>query len=611
MTPRGERGSLDSVRAPRIALVRLVLAAATLTAIPAAAETPDAHPDRGAELFVQRRLVDARIFREQGKLEASERALRRALEADPQSAAAHRLLARVLEQQGRRGPAARHWMVADRLDPPPPPPPDTPLPVDSAGVAVVLVDGAVHSGAPDESARRPAPDVEADILARRLGARLPWATVMRADPPSVAEARASLQQHGARAAISLRTDRGFCGYSRKDGDFAVAWVRVASATARELVEPPSTVREVIENPPGGDACVPYVLSRALERALLETHALDATRRRESGEWPSPVLRALFPGLGRRVAVSIERGRARLATGRITQAADSFREALAVDPEDGDARAYLREAEETLAIVRSLEPVASEDPGATDDGDRDAEDLDFSLSPQQRAIAETLLVEEQRRRDELLAALLITEVADRPPPPEAVQTLRPVALPPADATGPQLARGRTEGEVQARALFTDDGHISTVYYFSTGADTPLLREEDTTQDGQPDRWIAYENGWRRDLWEDRTANGRPDVHVRYAAAGGPVERIEVDDDDDASPERVFHYNEGALTSEARDTDGDDLLDRFEIFDGQGRVVSRDEDLNADGKPDIRSRYRDGRLISREIEDPELLEALLAE
>jgi len=52
-----------------------------------------------------------------------------------------------------------------------------------------------------------------------------------------------------------------------------------------------------------------------------------------------------------------------------------------------------------------------------------------------------------------------------------------------------------------------------------------------------------------------------------------------------------------------------LDRFETFDGDGRVTVREEDLDADGHPDVRTRYRDGRLVSREIEDPKKVEALL--
>lgn len=602
MTRAAQRGSLGPVRAPPILqLLPAALLCAGLAGGAAQAADPSASADRSVELFVQRRLVDARTFREQGRLEAAERALQRALAVSPDDPAAHRLMARVLEEQGRRGSAARHWTLADELDPPPPAPPDTPIGVSSEGLVVVLVDGA----SPATRERRPSRDLEAEVLRKRVATRLPWAKVMRADPESISDARELLRSHEARAAISLRTERGFCSSSRKDGHFAVAWLRVASATPQTLVSQPQTVREVFTDPPEGETCVPAVLARGLERALLETPALDAVRHGDrSGPWPSPALRALFPGIGRRVALNIERGRARLATGRIESAAEAFRSALEIDPEDPDAHAYLKEAEDTLAIARALDP--GDDLAGQPHGD---DLLEFSLSPAERTIAETRLDEERRRRDDLLAALVIAEVEERPPPPEAIQTLRRVEMAAPPAPGPRLARERTEGAVESRALLSEEGRVVTIYYFAVGSDVPLLREEDTNGDGRPDRWIGYENGVRRDLWEDRAGRIQPDIHVRFASDGLQIDSISVDDDGDRRPERVFRYADGQLASEARDTDGDGLLDRFETFNDDGLVITREEDLNADGHADVRTRYRNGRLLSREIENPAVVEALL--
>jgi tetratricopeptide (TPR) repeat protein len=595
------RAPLHTRRLICAALVVVAVGCATGTKTVALVPVKPEPTERDVELFVQRRLSDARAFREQGRLEAAERAARRAVEVAPEDARAHRLLARILEDQGRTSQAREQWATADALDPPPPPPSDSPLSVKSEGVVVLLVDQADPGDSPGARARRPDPRVEETILRGRLGARLPLAEMVRADPASIAEARTTLMERGARAAISLRTDRGFCGYSRKDGDFGVAWLRVASATPTALVEPPTTVREVIVDPPSGDACLRLVMARALERVLVETDVVRAVMESApSGQWPSPALRALFPGIGRRVAVEIERGRARLATGRVSEAADSFRAALEIDPEHPDALAYLREAEETMAIARALDP----------DGATSAEvgDLDFTLTDTERNIAEALLAEERRRRDELLAALVISEVEERPPPPEAVAILRPVALAEAPAPGPRLARTASEGAVEARVLYADDGTVLTTYYFAVGSQDPLLREEDTSGDGQPDRWIAYQEGLRNALFEDRNGNGQPDVTVRFDAEGR-VAAIELDANDDRRPERVFRYADGTLASEARDTDGDGDLDRFETLDAEGRVVQREEDLNGDGHVDVRSTYRDGKLVSREIEDPRVVEQLL--
>ena len=46
-----------------------------------------------------------------------------------------------------------------------------------------------------------------------------------------------------------------------------------------------------------------------------------------------------------------------------------------------------------------------------------------------------------------------------------------------------------------------------------------------------------------------------------------------------------------------------------FDAEGRVGTREDDLNADGSPDVRVRYKNGRIVSREIEDPAVVESLL--
>lgn len=604
MTHSDARGLLAAVRAPAPACwIVAVCAALVACAEPATVglvPRPGPPPaERDVELFVQRRLADARAFREQGRLEAAERALERALAVAPDHAAVHRLLARVLEEQGRMGDARGHWARADALDPPPPPPPDTPVAESTRGLVVLLVQGADDDEA---RGRRADPALERRVLENRLRTRLPGAEIAPADARSVAEARALLRSREARAALSLRVERGFCGSSHKDGDFAVAWLRVASAAPGGVVVPPVTVREVIADPPGGDACVPLALSRAIERMLGESGALRALRERARGDWPSPALRALFPGLGQRVAAEIERGRAALATGRIADAAEGFRAALAVDPEDPDARAYLREAEETLAIARALGA------DADDPGDEDGE-LYFSLSPAERAIAESLLREERQRRDELLAAVVVAEVDERPPPPEAIASLRPLPLPEPPAHGPRLARERSDAPIETRGLYDGSGAIIAVYYFADGAREPLLREEDADGDGRPDRWVAYSGGVRHELVEDRNGDGAPDVVVGYGADGEAIERIELDVDADGVPERVFRYAGGRLASEARDTDGDGRLDRVETFDGGGDVVARDDDLNGDGKVDVRSTFRAGRLVSREIEDPAVVERLL--
>jgi hypothetical protein len=89
---------------------------------------------------------------------------------------------------------------------------------------------------------------------------------------------------------------------------------------------------------------------------------------------------------------------------------------------------------------------------------------------------------------------------------------------------------------------------------------------------------------------------------FAAAGEPLERIELDDDGNGRPERVFSYTLGKLTGESRDTDRDGVLDRFDRLDESGNLVLREEDVNADGVIDVRSVYRAGRLVQRQLAAP---------
>ena len=66
--------------------------------------------------FARQRLHDARAFVKQERLEAAERALLRGLQAMPEDARLHDLLARVLAVQGRSEQADVHRERAEALD---------------------------------------------------------------------------------------------------------------------------------------------------------------------------------------------------------------------------------------------------------------------------------------------------------------------------------------------------------------------------------------------------------------------------------------------------------------------------------------------------------------
>ena len=115
---------------------------------------------------------------------------------------------------------------------------------------------------------------------------------------------------------------------------------------------------------------------------------------------------------------------------------------------------------------------------------------------------------------------------------------------------------------------------------------------------PDRWVAYRGGSRRELWEDGRGLGAPDLHAVFAPGGASLERVEIDHDADGRPERVLAWTEGRLASEARDSDADGVLDRFDLYDEAGALRLREEDRDGDGAIDVRTRYRDGHRVAQD-------------
>jgi hypothetical protein len=587
-------------RAPAAALLATALAAASAlpaaTARPAEPPSPAATPEaRAAERRVRRSLEDARALVREGRLEHAEAALRRGIDAAPDHARLHRMLAEVLAAQGRLADAAQERAAAEALEPALAPLPEGPLDLPAAGLLVVLLP-VDPEAEPPETFVGPGGEAGAmRTLEARLAQRLRGARVLRADFESVAAARAWLAGRAPRAALTLRVERAFCGDSIKDGRFAVGVVRAAAAAAGAASAATALGREVVLDP--GPACESDAIARALERALAapELRAALAAKPGAAPAFAAPAIRALFPGLARRIDAELRSGEARLAAGDVEGAAEAFRRAGAVDPEDPVVRAYLQETEATLALARELAGRAGEP--------TDAVRLDPRLSDEQQARAEARLREEQRHRDELLAALAVLDEDLRAPPAALLAALHPVEIADAKAFGPSLARRRSGGEVEARAAYAPDGSLLARYYFPAASDAPVLREDDTDGDRRADRWIAYEGGARREIYE-ATGSGQPTLRLVFDAGGARLERVELDDDADGRPERILHYRAGAPSGEASDRDADGRLDTFDRLDAQGGVALREEDLDGDGVIDVRSHYERGKLVRRELSQPGL-------
>jgi len=556
--------------------------------------------DADRERFARTILESARALRRERRLEAAESVLNRGLALKPDHAGLHRERARLMAASGRTDQAAEALGTADVLDPPTPPPPDTPLTLPSHGVLLVLLPPRPDPSSPE---RTPSPwpdDVVARTLERRLHKRLPRARVVYASPQSVAAARRWLPGHSPRAVVSLRVDRAWCGDTIKDGRFSLSWLRVAAARpgeAQATRPEPEWVRSVVIEPRGPRRCEAEAVARALEKALALPRVRAALRAPDQDDdaWSAASIRALFPRLDADIYEEIAAGRALLMAGRVESAAEAFRRALVIDPDDADARSFLREAESTLALMRELSAERAEPEAGV---------LDPHYTANQRAAAEALLAQERHRRDDMLAALAVLDEDARLPDARVLARLRPAEIHEPEAFGPSLARRRAGAEVEARVAYGPGGDVLARYYFAHGADLPVVREDDTNGDGHPDRWVGYAGATRSEVWEDGRASGQPDVHLTFARGGAPLTRIDLDSDLDGRPDRIFHYSEGQLSAEARDSDLDGTLDTFDRFDTVGNVDLREEDLDGDGGIDVRSVFEEGRLVRRELASPDL-------
>jgi tetratricopeptide (TPR) repeat protein len=563
-------------------------------AAPVGAQTPPSE-QRAAERTARKSLEDARALIREGRLEHAEMALRRGLDAHPDHARLHRTLAEVLAAQGRGDAAARERSLADALDPPAAPPSDEPLDVPAGGLLVVILPEE-PAGHPERIAGPWPEQREERALEARVRVRLRGARIVQADFESVAEARAWLALRAPRRVLTLRLERAWCGESIKDGRFAVGAVRAAAAATGRPQAGEALGREVIFDP--GPACEAEALARALDRALSAPAIAAALRAPDLGHHPfaGPAIRALFPGIGRRLEAELRAGEHLLGEGRISEAVARFRSAADIDPDDPAARSYLYEAESTLALASELARRAGEPEGEIR--------LDPRMTPAQLAAAEARLQEEERKRRELLATLAVLDEDVRPPEAGLLAALHPVEIPDPNAPGPSLARKRAGGEVEARVAYAPDGAILARYFFPAGGEHPVLREDDTDGDRKPDRWIAYEGDARSEVYEAGSGD-RPSVRIVFSESGTRVARVEIDADSNGHPERILHYREERVTGEARDTNGDGRLDTFDRLDSAGRVAARDEDVDGDGAIDVRSVYEAGRLIRRELSRPELL------
>ena len=553
-------------------------------------------------LYARRSLHDARRLVQEGRLESAERVCTRGLEVAPNDTVLLRLRSEIRASLGRVEEAAADRERADQIAPPRPALPSTPLSERSDRLVVTFVTPAVESEG--ERAPRDWPHGElASQLEQRLHVRLPHAKIARPPEESVAQLGDWLALIGRPIALSLRVDRAWCGETIKDGRFALAWIRASLATPDVFAA--SLVRKELSDPPTPARCasdaVAWALERVFERLALADQLAQTSAETGRAVWSRASIRALFPELEQRIAVELVQGRRLLSAGRLADAALAFARARAIDPGDLDTQTHLSEVELSLTLSGQLSaPHGSGSPSDL----ADPADLASQLRPEQRQALERLLREERERRSDLLAALEGLSEERAAPSAQQLAGLRPGEISNPDARGPALARQLAPGRIEVRHLYAHDGQVIARYYFATGVPAaPLLKEEDTTGDDRPDRWTSYRAGVRHTVWE-RGAPGEPDLRLTFGSGGDRLELVALDANGDGRPERVFRYEEGALVGELRDTTGDGRFDHVEHFDETGSLTLREEDFDGDDEVDVRTAYRNGRIVRRQFVNPEL-------
>jgi hypothetical protein len=136
----------------------------------------------------------------------------------------------------------------------------------------------------------------------------------------------------------------------------------------------------------------------------------------------------------------------------------------------------------------------------------------------------------------------------------------------------------------RTIDRDQDGVADAFYIY-GGDILVEERHDANNDGVVDRLISYQNLFRVRAEEDRDLDGNMDVWTIYGVSQGKevVQRVEQATKGSGPPDRIETY---------------------EISSGTSELSKLEEDRDGDGEVDVTSRYENGKLVQREISDPDL-------
>ncbi len=136
----------------------------------------------------------------------------------------------------------------------------------------------------------------------------------------------------------------------------------------------------------------------------------------------------------------------------------------------------------------------------------------------------------------------------------------------------------------RTIDRDQDGVADAFYVYRG-DILVEERHDANNDGVVDRLISYQNLFRVHAEEDRDQDGNMDVWTTYGVSHGKevVERVEQATKGSGPPDRIETYDTST---------------------GKSQLSKLEEDRDGDGVVDVTSRYENGKLVQREIADPDL-------
>jgi antitoxin component YwqK of YwqJK toxin-antitoxin module len=245
----------------------------------------------------------------------------------------------------------------------------------------------------------------------------------------------------------------------------------------------------------------------------------------------------------------------------------------------------------------------------------ADPLAAPAAPKDRKLPDSIF-DRSERKEGRKALLLKTLDADRDGRPEI-----------------EIAYDQKSGEQLWRKEDTDyDGQFDVENSYGDRGQV-IARSEDANRDGKPDRWTSYADGvatraevdrdgdgvrdgfysyrggWRALEEHDTNNDGKIDRRVEYADRRRSLE-IEDRDLDGKLETRTF-YGPGDVPIRAEiDKDSNGKPEIWEFYEGsaaaQVALARKEEDVNGDGKVDVTSIYKNGKLVRKEVSDPSLVQ-----